>query len=75
MPGIEDYEGTSVFYSVKRMEDFRDRDILLLGQAVEEMSVNFGEFWFSEYSVPHDQTRALVEGSDEAIADVATMLA
>ncbi|WP_108883161.1 NAD(P)-binding domain-containing protein [Anderseniella sp. Alg231-50] len=31
MPSIEDYEGTSVFYSVKRMEDFRDRDILIVG--------------------------------------------
>ena len=31
MPSIEDFEGTSVFYSVKRMEDFRDRDILIVG--------------------------------------------
>ena len=31
MPSIDDYEGTSVFYSVKRMEDFRDRDILIVG--------------------------------------------
>ncbi|MEO1160187.1 MAG: NAD(P)/FAD-dependent oxidoreductase, partial [Pseudomonadota bacterium] len=31
MPSIEEYEGTSVFYSVKRMEDFRDRDILIVG--------------------------------------------
>ena len=31
MPGIEDYEGTSVFYSVKRMEDFRGKDILIVG--------------------------------------------
>jgi thioredoxin reductase (NADPH) len=31
MPGIEDYEGTSVFYSVKKMEDFRDKDILIVG--------------------------------------------
>lgn len=32
--------------------NFRDRDILLLGPAVREMSLNFGEFWFSEYAVP-----------------------
>ena len=31
MPSIDEYEGTSVFYSVKRMEDFRDRDILIVG--------------------------------------------
>jgi thioredoxin reductase (NADPH) len=31
MPGIETFEGTSVFYSVKRMEDFRDKDILIVG--------------------------------------------
>ncbi len=31
MPGIDDYEGTSVFYSVKRMEDFRGKDILIVG--------------------------------------------
>jgi len=29
--GIEAYEGTSVFYSVRRMEDFRDRDIVIVG--------------------------------------------
>ncbi len=31
MPNIESYEGTSVFYSIKRMEDFRDKDILIVG--------------------------------------------
>lgn len=31
LAGIEDYEGTSVFYSVRRMEDFRDRDVLIVG--------------------------------------------
>jgi thioredoxin reductase (NADPH) len=31
MPGIEAYEGTSVFYSVRRMEDFRDKRILIAG--------------------------------------------
>ncbi|MEO1281928.1 MAG: NAD(P)/FAD-dependent oxidoreductase [Pseudomonadota bacterium] len=31
LAGIEDYEGKSVFYSVRRMEDFRDRDILIIG--------------------------------------------
>ena len=29
--GIEDYEGTSVFYSVRRMQDFADHDVLIVG--------------------------------------------
>jgi thioredoxin reductase (NADPH) len=31
IPGIDAYEGTSVFYSVKKMEAFRGRDILIIG--------------------------------------------
>ena len=31
LPGIEAYEGTSVFYSVRRMEDFRGQDVLIVG--------------------------------------------
>lgn len=31
IPGIEAYEGTSVHYSVKKMETFRDKDILIVG--------------------------------------------
>lgn len=31
--------------------NFRDRDILLLGSAVREMTENFEEFWESEYAV------------------------
>ena len=31
IPGIEAYEGTSVFYSVKKMEAFRGRDVLIIG--------------------------------------------
>ncbi len=29
--GVRDYEGTSVFYSVRRMEDFRGHDLLIAG--------------------------------------------
>jgi len=29
--GIEAYEGTSVFYSVRKMEQFRDKDLLIVG--------------------------------------------
>ena len=31
LPGIEAYEGKSVFYSVRRMEDFRDKDVMVVG--------------------------------------------
>src|SRR3974377_1783035 len=31
VPGIEAYEGTSVFYSVRKMEQFRDKELLLVG--------------------------------------------
>jgi thioredoxin reductase (NADPH) len=31
VPGIEAYEGKSVFYSVRRMEEFRDKDLLIVG--------------------------------------------
>jgi thioredoxin reductase (NADPH) len=31
LAGIEPYEGRSVFYSVRRMEDFRDQDVLVVG--------------------------------------------
>jgi thioredoxin reductase (NADPH) len=31
LDGIEAYEGTSVFYSVRRIEDFRGKDVLIVG--------------------------------------------
>ena len=31
VPGIEAYEGTSVFYSVRRMEDYRGHDLVIVG--------------------------------------------
>ena len=31
LPGIEQYEGTSVFYSVRKMEHFQGRDVLIVG--------------------------------------------
>jgi thioredoxin reductase (NADPH) len=31
LPGIEAFEGTSVFYAVRRMEDFRGKDVLIVG--------------------------------------------
>src|SRR5215475_1004073 len=31
IPGIEPYEGKSVFYAVRRMEDYRGKDVLIVG--------------------------------------------
>lgn len=31
VPGIEAYEGTSVFYAVRKMETFRDKELLIVG--------------------------------------------
>src|SRR4029450_10691926 len=31
VPGIEAYEGTSVFYAVRKMEQFRNKNILIVG--------------------------------------------
>ncbi|MGH6875439.1 MAG: NAD(P)/FAD-dependent oxidoreductase, partial [Aestuariivirgaceae bacterium] len=31
IPGIDGYEGKSVFYSVRKMETFRDKDVLIVG--------------------------------------------
>jgi thioredoxin reductase (NADPH) len=31
LPGIEQYEGKSVFYSVRKMEELRGRDVLIVG--------------------------------------------
>jgi thioredoxin reductase (NADPH) len=31
VPGIEAYEGSSVFYSVRKMEEFRGHDVLIVG--------------------------------------------
>jgi thioredoxin reductase (NADPH) len=31
LASIEAYEGTSVFYSVRRMDDFRDKDVMVVG--------------------------------------------
>ena len=31
LPGIDKYEGTSVFYSVRKMDNFGDKDVLIVG--------------------------------------------
>ena len=47
--------------------NFRDRDILLLGVVVQQMSENFDEFWESEYAVPVE--RVLADELEEISAD------
>jgi len=44
--------------------NFRDRDILLLGLAVADMTANFDEFWDSELSVPVEE---LLDNSGQSV--------
>ena len=46
--------------------NFRDRDILLLGSAVQAMQENFDEFWESEYAIPVER---ILEDELDAISD------
>jgi len=46
--------------------NFRDRDILLLGSAVQQMQDNFDEFWESEYAIPVER---ILEDAPDAISD------
>jgi putative cardiolipin synthase len=46
--------------------NFRDRDVLLLGPAVQDMSTNFNEFWESPLAVPVEQ---LLEDLDERLSE------
>src|SRR6201982_399554 len=39
VPGIEAYEGTSVFYSVRKREQFRDKDLLIVGGGDSELDL------------------------------------
>jgi len=47
--------------------NFRDRDILLLGVVVQQMTENFEEFWESGYAVPVE--RVLADELEEISAD------
>jgi putative cardiolipin synthase len=49
--------------------NFRDRDILLLGVAVQDMRSNFDEFWQSSLAVPVEQ---LLKDIDEQLSADAT---
>jgi putative cardiolipin synthase len=46
--------------------NFRDRDILLLGSAVQQMQENFDEFWESKYAIPVER---ILEDALDAISD------
>jgi len=46
--------------------NFRDRDVLLLGLAVQDMSINFNEFWESPLAVPVEQ---LLEDLDKRLSE------
>jgi thioredoxin reductase (NADPH) len=75
VPGIEAYEGTSVFYAVRKMEQFRDKDLLIVGggDSALDWTLNLhpiarrvtllhrrDDFRAAPHSV--EQMRALVEG-------------
>lgn len=49
--------------------NFRDRDVLLLGVAVQDMRKNFDEFWEDPLAVPVEQ---LLDNLDERLAENAT---
>jgi len=50
--------------------NFRDRDILLLGPAVDDMQENFEEFWSSSLAVP---VGALIETGEKVITEAGAM--
>ena len=57
------------YFDFNHEYNFRDRDILLVGAAVREMTENFEEFWQSEYAVPVEDILAeeLARVSDEDV--------
>jgi putative cardiolipin synthase len=55
------------YFDFDHAYNFRDRDILLVGAAVREMTANFEEFWDSEYAVPVEEI--LAEELEEISSD------
>jgi cardiolipin synthase C len=53
------------YYDFDHRYNFRDRDVLLLGVAVKQMSENFQEFWQSELAVPVSR---LIDSDDQQLA-------
>lgn len=61
------------YFDFDQEYNFRDRDILLLGPAVFEMSENFEEFWESEFAIPvevifEDSSGNITKAEEEAFA-------
>jgi len=54
------------YFDYDQEYNFRDRDILAIGNAVDDMAANFDEFWDSELSI--DVTRALDSDGDKTAA-------
>jgi len=52
------------YFDFNHEYNFRDRDILLLGPAVQDMSDNFDEFWNSSLAVPVEE---LVDESEQQV--------
>jgi putative cardiolipin synthase len=40
------------YFDLNHDYNFRDRDVLVIGRAVEDMTANFEEFWNSDFAVP-----------------------
>jgi len=62
------------YFDYNENYNFRDRDILLLGSAVTQMSENFDEFWRSDLAVPvetifDDATQSLTSAEVAAKAE------
>jgi thioredoxin reductase (NADPH) len=78
VPGIEAYEGTSVFYAVRKMEQFRDRDILIVGGGDSALDWTLKLHRRDDFrAAPHsvEQMRALVAAGklDLKIGQVTTL--
>ena len=54
------------YFDFDQEYNFRDRDVLLLGTAVQDMSINFDEFWESPLAVPAEQ---LLEDMDIRLSE------
>ena len=54
------------YFDFDQEYNFRDRDALLLGPAVQDMRSNFDEFWESSLAVPVEQ---LLAGRDERLSE------
>jgi thioredoxin reductase (NADPH) len=59
LDGIEAYEGKSVHYAVRRMDDFRDQDVLIVGGGDSALD------WTLSLAPPHARSLTLLHRRDE----------